>query len=59
MTSVNPEFVLNRTILRPKPSLKRSENGRPPAHGWWYAVHFHRPSAGVLPSSPALREPVA
>ena len=28
-------------------------NGRPPAPGRWYAVHFHRPGAGVLPSSPA------
>ena len=38
---------------RSNPSLKRSTNGRPPAPGWWYAVHFHRPGAGVLPSSPA------
>ena len=38
---------------RPNPSLKRSANGRPPAPGRWYAVHFHRPGAGVLPSSPA------
>ena len=37
----------------PNPSLKRSANGRPPAPGRWYAVHFHRPGAGVLPSSPA------
>ena len=39
--------------LMPNPSLKRSANGRPPAPGRWYAVHFHRPGAGVLPSSPA------
>ena len=39
--------------LRPNPSLKRSANGRPPAPGRWYAVHFRRPGAGVLPSSPA------
>ena len=38
---------------RSNPSLKRSANGRPPAPGRWYAVHFHRPGAGVLPSSPA------
>ena len=38
---------------RPNTSLKRSANGRPPAPGRWYAVHFHRPGAGVLPSSPA------
>ena len=38
---------------RPNPSLKRSANGRPPAPGRWYAVHFHRPGAGVLPLSPA------
>ena len=37
----------------PNPSLKRSANGRPPAPGRWYAVHFHRPGAGVPPSSPA------
>ena len=37
----------------PNPSLKRSANGRPPAPGRWYAVHFHRPGAGVLPLSPA------
>ena len=38
---------------RSNPSLKRSDNGRPPAPGRWYAVHFHRPGAGVLPLSPA------
>ena len=38
---------------RSNPSLKRSANGRPPAPGRWYAVHFHRPGAGVLPLSPA------
>ena len=37
----------------PNPSFKRSANGRPPAPGRWYAVHFHRPGAGVLPPSPA------
>ena len=37
----------------PNTSLKRSDNGRPPAPGRWYAVHFHRPGAGVLPLSPA------
>ena len=39
--------------VRPNPSLKRSDNGRPPGPGRWYAVHFHRPGPGVLPSSPA------
>ena len=39
--------------VRPNPSLKRSANGRPPGLGRWYAVHFHRPGPGVLPSSPA------
>ena len=38
---------------RSNPSLKRSANGRPPAPGRWYAVHFHRPGAGVPPLSPA------
>jgi len=37
----------------PNPSLKRSANGRPPGPGRRYAVHFHRPGPGVLPSSPA------
>ena len=38
---------------RSNPSLKRSANSRPPSPGRWYAVHFHRPGVGVLPSSPA------
>ena len=37
----------------PNHSLKRSANGRPPGPVWWYAVHFHQPGPGVLPSSPA------
>ena len=37
----------------PNPSLKRSANGRPPGPVWRYAVHFHQPGPGVLPSSPA------
>ena len=45
--------VCSPRALMPNPSLKRSANGRPPAPGRWYAVHFHRPGAGVLPSSPA------
>ena len=39
--------------VRPNPSFKRSTNGRPPSPGWWYAVHFHQPGLGVLPSAPA------
>ena len=39
--------------VRPNPSFKRSANGRPPAPGRRYAVHFRRPGAGVLPLSPA------
>ena len=35
----------------PNPSLNRSANGRPPGPGWWYAVHFHQPGPGVLPSA--------
>ena len=42
-----------RRARMPNPSLKRSANGRPPGPGRWYAVHFHRPGPGVLPSSPA------
>ena len=38
--------------VRPNPSFKWSANGRPPAPGRWYRVHFHRPGAGVLPLSP-------
>ena len=37
----------------PNPSFKRSANGRPPAPGRRYAVHFKRPGAGVQPSSSA------
>jgi hypothetical protein len=40
-----------RTV-RPNPSLKWSANGMPPGPGRWYAVHFHRPGPGVIPSSP-------
>ena len=40
----------------PNPSVNRSANGRPPAPGRWSAVHFHRPGAGVLPSSPGYLE---
>ena len=39
--------------VMPNPSLKRSTNGRPPAAGRRYAVHFRRPGAGVLPLPPA------
>jgi hypothetical protein len=42
--------------LPPNPSVKRSANGRPPSPGRWYAVHFHRPGLGALPSSPAYLE---
>ena len=45
--------LLGHSPVQPNPSLKRSANGRPPAPGRWYAVHFHRPGAGVLPLSPA------
>jgi hypothetical protein len=37
----------------PNPSVKRSANGRPPGPGRWYALHFHRPGPGGLPSAPA------
>ncbi len=40
----------------PNPSVNRSANGRPPSPGRWYAVHFHRPGLGVLPSSPGYLE---
>ena len=50
--AVVPGNVSINTAL-PNPSLKRSANGRPPAPGRWYAVHFHRPGAGVPPLSPA------
>ena len=42
----------NRALM-PNPSLKRRANGRPPGPVWRYAVHFHQPGPGVLPSSPA------
>ena len=37
---------------RPNPSVEARPNGRPPGPGWWYAVHFHQPGPGVLPSVP-------
>jgi hypothetical protein len=40
----------------PNPSVNRSPNGGPPAPGRWYAVHFHRPGAGVPPSVPGYLE---
>ena len=40
----------------PNHSVNRSANGRPPSPGRWYAVHFHRPGLGVLPSSPGYLE---
>jgi hypothetical protein len=36
--------------LKPSPSLQRSADGRPSRPGPGYAVHFPRPSPGVLPS---------
>ena len=45
-------YLHHRSAL-PNPSLKRSANGRPPGPGCLYAVHFHQPGPGVLPSSPA------
>ena len=44
---------LHHRGARPNPSLKRSANGRPPGPIWRYAVHFHQPGPGALPSSPA------
>jgi hypothetical protein len=40
--------------MRPNPSLKRSDNGRPPGPVWRYAVHFLSPGPGVTPSAPPL-----
>ena len=49
-------FKYSRTVVvqkvLPNPSLNRSADGRPPGPGWWYAVHFHQPGPGVLPSAP-------
>jgi len=38
--------------MRPNPSFESRPNGRPPGPGRWYAVHFHRPGLGALPSVP-------
>jgi len=60
--SLRPAVPHVRNILvtyfptAPNPSVKRSANGRPPSPGRWYAVHFHRPGLGVLPSAPAYLE---
>ena len=42
-----------RCAVLPNPSFEARPNGKPPGPGRWYAVHFHRPGPGVLPSSPA------
>ena len=39
-------------IPTPNPSVEARPNGKPPGPGQWYAVHFHRPGPGVLPSAP-------
>ena len=52
ISGIQNHTVGKRRARMPNPSLKRSANGRPPAPGRWYAVHFHRPGAGVLPLSP-------
>ena len=40
------------TRMRPKSSLKRSANGRPPGPVWRYAVHFRQPGPGVCRCRP-------
>jgi len=42
--------------LGPNPSFEARPNGKPPGPGRWYAVHFHRPGPGVLPSVPPQLE---
>jgi hypothetical protein len=44
--------ALTPSAATPNPSFNRRANGRPPSPGRWYAVHFHRPGLGVLPSPP-------
>jgi hypothetical protein len=38
------------------PSFEARPNGKPPGPGRWYAVHFHRPGPGGLPSVPPQLE---
>jgi hypothetical protein len=45
-----------RTRETPNPSFEARPNGKPPGPGRWYAVHFHRPGPGVLPSVPPQLE---
>jgi len=40
----------------PNPSFESRPNGKPPGPGRWYAVHFHRPGPGGLPSAPPQLE---
>ena len=47
-----------RCAVGPNPSFNRTRYGRAPWPGRRYAVHFRRPGAGVLPSAPALQEPM-
>ena len=42
--------------LMPNPSFEARPNGKPPGPGRWYAVHFHRPGPGVMPSVPPQLE---
>jgi hypothetical protein len=39
--------------VKPKPSLKRGEDGKSSGSFWRYAVHFNQPELGVLPLSSA------
>ena len=53
--TVAPESMTTHRAspVRPNPSFKPSTNSVARGPGWRYAVHFHRPGPGVLPSSPA------
>ena len=42
----------DRGIAVPADLLIAGDVDRPPGPAWWYAVHFHQPGPGVLPSVP-------
>jgi len=52
----NPDQGFTLAAPRPNPSFEARPNGKPPSPGRWYAVHFHRPGLGVLPSVPPQLE---
>ena len=48
-----PELrLINSEVSKAPDLLIAGDVDRPPGPVWWYAVHFHQPGPGVLPSVP-------